>query len=195
MRIREPLLYEQYIGQYLTDEEVSESLPPCDSHSIPSAFLSYIHGAVLRLIPQIFERSQEAMKANSAAASDGGTPGLASLLLNTYQEQLIQTRLQEEQEKEECAREEDEDDESDGKRERRAQRHLPDAVLTLTPRPSVPATDDAEQRQQQDEKLTVEEKALLREEFTTQMHQRFLDGKDKDFDYRLNSNLNFFLFD
>lgn len=23
MRIREPLLYEQYIGQYLTDEEVS----------------------------------------------------------------------------------------------------------------------------------------------------------------------------
>lgn len=31
---------------------------------------------------------------------------------------------------------------------------------------------------------TTEEKALLREEFISQMHQRFLDGKDKDFDYR-----------
>lgn len=38
---------------------------------------------------------------------------------------------------------------------------------------------------QQGEQPTAEEKALLREEFITQMHQRFLDGKDKDFDYRL----------
>lgn len=30
----------------------------------------------------------------------------------------------------------------------------------------------------------AEEKALLREEFISQMHQRFLDGKDKDFNYR-----------
>jgi len=32
---------------------------------------------------------------------------------------------------------------------------------------------------------TTEEKAMLREEFLSQMHQRFLDGKD-DFNYRLN---------
>ena len=32
---------------------------------------------------------------------------------------------------------------------------------------------------------TAEEKAMLREEFLSQMHQRFLDGKDKDFNYRL----------
>lgn len=38
--------------------------------------------------------------------------------------------------------------------------------------------------QPQGEEPTPEEKALLREEFITQMHQRFLDGKDKDFNYR-----------
>lgn len=31
---------------------------------------------------------------------------------------------------------------------------------------------------------TAEEKALLKDEFVTQMHQRFLDGEDKEFDYR-----------
>uniref|UniRef100_A0A672ILP7 Coiled-coil domain containing 97 n=1 Tax=Salarias fasciatus TaxID=181472 RepID=A0A672ILP7_SALFA len=107
MRMREPLLYEQYIGQYLTDEEV-------------------------------LERSQEAM-------SDG-TGGLAHLLLNSYQERLIQNRLQEQQEREEGAEEEEEEEEEE---------------------------DDP----------TAEEKALLREEFISQMHHRFLDGKDKDFNY------------
>lgn len=29
-----------------------------------------------------------------------------------------------------------------------------------------------------------EERLILREEFTSRMHQRFLDGKDGDFDYR-----------
>lgn len=66
------------------------------------------------IVTQIFERSQEAMKANSAEGPECGTAGLASLLLNTYQEQLIQTRLQEQQENEEGAQEEEE--ESDGKR-------------------------------------------------------------------------------
>ncbi|XP_008304123.1 coiled-coil domain-containing protein 97 isoform X2 [Stegastes partitus] len=88
MRMREPLLYEQYIGQYLTDEEV-------------------------------LERSQEAMSdgAQGAPGAQGGsTGGLAHLLLNSYQERLIQNRLQEEQEREEGALEEDEDDEDDGGR-------------------------------------------------------------------------------
>uniref|UniRef100_A0A3Q0SDR4 Coiled-coil domain containing 97 n=1 Tax=Amphilophus citrinellus TaxID=61819 RepID=A0A3Q0SDR4_AMPCI len=104
MRMREPLLYEQYIGQYLTDEEPGQ-----------------------------------------------GTGGLAHLLLNTYQERLIQNRLQEEQEKEDGALEEEEDED--------------DYV------------------QQKECEPTPEEKALLREEFISQMHQRFLDGKDKDFNY------------
>ncbi|XP_008304120.1 coiled-coil domain-containing protein 97 isoform X1 [Stegastes partitus] len=126
MRMREPLLYEQYIGQYLTDEEV-------------------------------LERSQEAMSdgAQGAPGAQGGsTGGLAHLLLNSYQERLIQNRLQEEQEREEGALEEDEDDE-----------------------------DDDTGVQQKGWEPTPKEKTLLREEFISQMHQRFLDGKDKDFNY------------
>lgn len=30
----------------------------------------------------------------------------------------------------------------------------------------------------------AQEKAMLREEFLSQMHERFLEGKDKDFNYR-----------
>uniref|UniRef100_A0A3Q3LEL8 Coiled-coil domain containing 97 n=1 Tax=Mastacembelus armatus TaxID=205130 RepID=A0A3Q3LEL8_9TELE len=107
MRVREPLLYEQYIGQYLTDEESARG-------------------------------------------------GLAHLLLNSYQERLIQNRLQEEQEREEGAQEEDEDEEEGGEYDR------------------VQLNEWAP---------TAQEKALLREEFISQMHRRFLDGKDKDFNY------------
>uniref|UniRef100_A0A3P9M2Q6 Coiled-coil domain containing 97 n=1 Tax=Oryzias latipes TaxID=8090 RepID=A0A3P9M2Q6_ORYLA len=124
MRRREPLLYEQYIGQYLTDDEV-------------------------------IERSQEAMSDGAdegQGAPGSGTGGLANLLLNSYQERLIQSRLQEEQEREDGAQEEEEDEEDDD-------------------------------TQQKEWEPTDEEKALLREEFVSQMHQRFLDGKDKDFNY------------
>ncbi|KAM4717715.1 coiled-coil domain-containing protein 97 isoform 1-T1 [Anableps anableps] len=121
MRMREPLLYEQYIGQFLTDEEV-------------------------------LERSQEAMLDGAQEGQGGGSCGLANLLLNSYQERLIQNRLQEEQDREDGAQEEEEDDEEDGV-------------------------------QQKGWEPTAEEKALLREEFISQMHQRFLDGKDKDFNY------------
>ncbi|XP_054890931.1 coiled-coil domain-containing protein 97 isoform X1 [Poeciliopsis prolifica] len=121
MRMREPLLYEQYIGQFLTDEEV-------------------------------VERSQEAMLDGAQEGQGGGPCGLANLLLNSYQERLIQNRLQEEQDREDGAQEEDEDDDDDGV-------------------------------QQRGWEPTAEEKALMREEFISQMHQRFLDGKDKDFNY------------
>ncbi|XP_028318615.1 coiled-coil domain-containing protein 97 [Gouania willdenowi] len=122
MRMREPLLYEQYIGQYMTDEEV-------------------------------LEHSQEAMlDKEQPGAPGGGTGGLAHLLLDSYQERLIQNRLQEQQEREEGAREEEDEDDDNG-------------------------------AQQVEVDPTPEEKALLREEFISQMHQRFLDGKDKDFNY------------
>ncbi|XP_056262335.1 coiled-coil domain-containing protein 97 [Pseudoliparis swirei] len=125
MRIREPLLYEQYIAQYLTDDEV-------------------------------LERSQNAMLEEAQGgpgAPAGSKGGLAHLLLNSYQERLIQNRLHEEQEREDGAREEDEEE------------------------------DDGSSVQQKQWEPTPEEKALLREEFISQMHQRFLDGKDKDFNY------------
>ncbi|KAJ0058235.1 hypothetical protein NL108_009124, partial [Boleophthalmus pectinirostris] len=118
MRRREPLLYEQYIGQYLTDEEV-------------------------------LERSQEVMQEGASE----GSGGLAHLLLDSYQERLLQNRLQEEQEREDGAQEEEEEEEED---------------------------DDGQEKEWEP---SAEEKAQLREEFISQMHQRFLDGKDKDFDY------------
>lgn len=122
MRVREPLLYEQYIGQYLSDEEV-------------------------------LERSQEAMQ-GGVGGPGGGAGGLADLLLNSYQEKLIQSRLQEEQDQEDGAQEEDEEE-----------------------------RDEEGQRRGEEWEPTPEEKALLRAEFISQMHQRFLDGKDRDFNY------------
>lgn len=71
MRVRDPLLYEQYIGQYLSEEE-------------------------------ILQRSEEAMRS--------GPGGLADLLINSYQEKLLQNRLEEEQEREQCAVEESDEE-------------------------------------------------------------------------------------
>ncbi|XP_076865266.1 coiled-coil domain-containing protein 97 [Brachyhypopomus gauderio] len=115
MRMREPLLYEQYIGQYLSEED-------------------------------ILQRAELAMQQ--------GPVGLADLLINSYQEKQLQQRLQEEQDREQCAEEEDDEDEGGHGKSR-----------------------------QPEWEPTAEEKAMLREEFLTQMHQHFLDGKDKDFNY------------
>lgn len=60
---------------------------------------------------QVLERSQEAML--DGAPEGSRTGGLAHLLLNSYQERLIQNRLQQEQEKEDGAEEEDEEDDSE----------------------------------------------------------------------------------
>lgn len=112
MRVRDPLLYEQYIGQYLSEEE-------------------------------IFERSEESMR--------NGPKGLSDLLINSYQEKLIQNRLEEDQEREQCGAEESDE-------------------------------EDLDEPRQAEWEPNADEKAMLREEFLSQMHQRFLDGKD-DFNY------------
>lgn len=55
---------------------------------------------------------------------------------------------------------------------------------SYTPTLGVSPTD---QRPGKDSEAWVpdsEERLILREEFTSRMHQRFLDGKDGDFDYR-----------
>ncbi|XP_029601983.1 coiled-coil domain-containing protein 97, partial [Salmo trutta] len=125
MRSREPLLYEQYIGQYLTEE-------------------------------QLLHRSLEAMQggAGEERGPGGAEGGLAHLLLNSYQERLIQSRMQEEQDREENALEEDEEGE-----------------------------EEAGGLGAEGYEPTPQEKALLRDEFITLMYQRFLDGHDKDFNY------------
>nr|XP_060639565.1 coiled-coil domain-containing protein 97 [Anolis sagrei ordinatus] len=121
MRSRDPLLYEQYIGQYLSDEEL-QALGSCKLE---------------------------------AACS------LSGVLMDSYQEQVIQQRLLVQQEQEEaCEEEEEEDDTDDEDKE-----------------------DEASDPDKDEWVPDQDEKILLREEFTSRMYQRFLDGKDRDFDY------------
>ncbi|XP_039366444.1 coiled-coil domain-containing protein 97 [Mauremys reevesii] len=115
MRAREPLLYEQYIGQYLSDEEL--------------------------------------LALGSQALA--GPCSLSGVLLDSYQEQVLQLRLHIQQEQEDACMEEEEDDDEGEESSSASDAWVPD----------------------------TEEKAFLREEFTSRMHQRFLDGKDGDFDY------------
>lgn len=127
MRFRAPLLYEQYIGQYLTQEELSARTPT----------------------------------AQPPKPGSPGTPAcpLSDLLLQSYQERELQQRLLQQQEEEEACLEEEEEEED---------------------------SDEEDQRPDKDSEAWVpdsEERLILREEFTSRMHQRFLDGKDGDFDY------------
>ncbi|XP_037676479.1 coiled-coil domain-containing protein 97 isoform X1 [Choloepus didactylus] len=127
MRFRAPLLYEQYIGQYLTQEELSTRTP---THQPPKP----------------------------GSPSSPACP-LSDLLLQSYQEHELQQRLLQQQEEEEACLEEEEE-EDDG--------------------------DEEDKGPGQDSEAWVpdsEERLILREEFTSRMHQRFLDGKDGDFDY------------
>lgn len=59
----------------------------------------------------------------------------------------------------------------------------PHRCLSVTNSASV-CSDAGESVQRKNEEPTAEEKALLREEFVSQMYQHFLDGKDRDFNYR-----------
>ncbi|XP_051900129.1 coiled-coil domain-containing protein 97 isoform X2 [Pristis pectinata] len=116
MRTRDPLLYEQYIRQYMTEEEL--------------------------------------LAQNSRNL--GGAMSLSDLLMNTYQEKIVQERLQWQQEREDaCEEEEEEDEEEEERPESKAAEWVP--------------SDD--------------ERTMLRDEFVSRMYQRFLDGEDGDFDY------------
>eukprot|EP00062_Callorhinchus_milii_P024475 gi/632984421/ref/XP_007909130.1/ PREDICTED: coiled-coil domain-containing protein 97 [Callorhinchus milii] len=116
MRNRDPLLYEHYIGQHMTEDEY------------------------------VAQRSK----------TPGDAMSLSELLMDTYQERMVQQRLQQQQEQEDaCVEEEEEDEEEDEESVSRAEDWMPSA----------------------------DEKTLLREEFVSQMHQRFLDGEERDFDY------------
>lgn len=127
MRFRAPLLYEQYIGQYLTEEELSTRAPA----------------------PQL---------PRPGSPSTPACP-LSDLLLQSYQERELQQRLLQQQEEEDACLEEEEEEED---------------------------SEEEDQRSDKDSETWVpdsEERLILREEFTSRMHQRFLDGKDGDFDY------------
>lgn len=75
------------------------------------------------------------MQGNAGETTGSSSAGLAHLLLSSYQEQLIQNRLQEEQELEDGAREEEEDeDEEDEESRTRFWVNPPPSPLPLTPR-------------------------------------------------------------
>lgn len=56
--------------------------------------------------------------------------------------------------------------------------HLPPPTVVSAPTDQSPSKDSESWIPDSEERL------ILREEFTSRMHQRFLDGKDGDFDYR-----------
>lgn len=131
---------------------------------------------------QILERSQEAMQDHAAETTGSNSAGLAHLLLNSYQEHLIQNRLQEEQEREDGAQEEDEDEEDEDSTTRFWVK--PSCHCASMNNSASACSVAGEPAQRKEEEPTAEEKALLREEFVSQMYQHFLDGKDGDFNYR-----------
>ncbi|KAG8540181.1 hypothetical protein GDO81_019748 [Engystomops pustulosus] len=121
MRARDPLMYEHYVGQYQSEEEIMS------------------------------QNSRDMAQATS----------LSDVLLNSCEEQALQRRLEAQREMEHnCEEEEEESDDDDGDEE-----------------------EESELQSEEEREVDNEEKALMREEFISRMHQRFLDGKDRDFDY------------
>ena len=67
-------------------------------------------------VQQLLVRSQEAMQGDAeeqAGCPGTGNSGLAHLLLDSYQERLIQNQLEDEQDREDAAQEEEEEEEDD----------------------------------------------------------------------------------
>lgn len=60
----------------------------------------------------------------------------------------------------------------------------PSGLLTSPPLWVSTLTDQSSSKDSEAWVPDSEERLILREEFTSRMHQRFLDGKDGDFDYR-----------
>ncbi|CAJ0957178.1 unnamed protein product [Ranitomeya imitator] len=117
MRARDPLMYEHYVGQYQSEEEIMS------------------------------QNSRDMAQATS----------LSDVLLNSCEEQSLQRRLEAQREMEQNCEEEEEDEDSE--------------------------EEESEVLSEEEPELDNEEKALMRDEFVSRMHQRFLDGKDWDFNY------------
>ncbi|KAM4019188.1 coiled-coil domain-containing protein 97 [Anomaloglossus baeobatrachus] len=117
MRARDPLMYEHYVGQYQSEEEIMS------------------------------QNSRDMAQATS----------LSDVLLNSCEEQSLQRRLEAQREMEHNCEEEEEDEDSE--------------------------EQESELQSDDEQEVDTEEKALMREEFVSRMHRRFLDGKDWDFDY------------
>ncbi|XP_075927666.1 coiled-coil domain-containing protein 97 isoform X2 [Petromyzon marinus] len=134
MRARDPLLYEQCIGRFLSEEEV--------------------------------------LARRSIAT---GTPeSLADVLIDVHQEVELRRRLQQQQDAEDDMEEEEEDSDDENDMDQREAR----------PNQGLPHWGSCGRSPSREEgAVSLEERALLKEEFVSRMYRRFLDGHDQDFDY------------
>uniref|UniRef100_A0A8C4X227 WD repeat domain 43 n=1 Tax=Eptatretus burgeri TaxID=7764 RepID=A0A8C4X227_EPTBU len=135
MRERDPLLFQQYVGRFLSDEQLA---------------------AITR------------------SGQDGQPAFLSDVLLDTYQEVEIRQRLKQQQDEESGMMEMEEEDEEEEGNGHGTEDCFKKGVLWGEMGMTRRATCHTP---------STEELALLHEELVSQMHQRFLDGKDEDFDY------------
>ncbi|KAG9468370.1 hypothetical protein GDO78_022877 [Eleutherodactylus coqui] len=103
-----------------------------------------------------YQSEEEIMSQNSRDMAEATS--LSDVLLNSCAEESLQRRLEAQREMEQCCEEEEE--ESDDS-----------------------AEEESELQSDEEREVDSEERALMREEFVSRMHQRFLDGKDRDFNY------------
>uniref|UniRef100_UPI00359022EF coiled-coil domain-containing protein 97 n=1 Tax=Myxine glutinosa TaxID=7769 RepID=UPI00359022EF len=135
MRERDPLLFQQYVGRFLSDEQ---------------------------------------LVAITRSGQDGQPAFLSDVLLDTYQEVEIRQRLKQQQDEENGMMEIEEEDEEEEINVHGTEDSFKKGVLWGEMGMTRRATCHTP---------STEELALLHEELVSQMHQRFLDGKDEDFDY------------
>jgi len=154
MMKRNPLLYEHLVGQYLTQEEKKAR------DSIDTRSVNYV-----------------------------------DILLETIERHKLEKRLKSQQKEEDKVREENDsdDDDKDDNNSRKSiisknsnkQTHFQwgEELNEVTDKNK----SDRDKKLRNDKiqnKISNQEIQLLRQEFVTNMYQSFLDGKDRDFDYR-----------
>lgn len=162
MMKRNPLLYDHLVGQYLTEEE-KKARDTLDTRSV-----NYV-----------------------------------DVLMETIERDKLQKHLKLQQKEEDSVREEndsdddDDDDENDDEKDNNEkdsvtsktsdsskQTHFRWGCINDTIDNNDKNKDKTLQNNKIQPKMSNEEIQLLRQEFLTTMYQSFLDGKDKDFDYR-----------
>lgn len=153
MMKRNPLLYEQLIGQFLTKKEIRER-DKCDENA--KTFLSVLMDQLDR---EEIERLKQQQRDDEEAAVEE---------VDTSDEETEETNAIDGQDSER-----EEEDESDAQMSPSISDRENDDDEVET----------SQNSSQKPKKLSRKEKELLREEFVTSMYQSFLDGHDKDFDY------------
>ncbi|XP_072169028.1 coiled-coil domain-containing protein 97-like [Diadema setosum] len=162
MRSRDPLMYEQLVGQYLTDEELNDTrakIDPSDLRfsTILTTFIAEQETKALLKRQQDLEDAAEEEEEDEDEEEEE-EEDKADDEMEISGQKILHTKNKSPREVDEDSSEDDEEEDMDE-----------DGASSSCHRQPTPATE--------------EEKALLREEFLSHMRERFLSGEDKDFDY------------